>query len=67
MGEVGLFGEEGVSENVDLIAFFEEGGFLIFFEVAKNMVPEVEGEVLDALSKGRLSQGHVIIIKSNKK
>jgi hypothetical protein len=31
------------------------------------MVPEVEGEVLEALSKGRLSQGHVIIIKSNKK
>ena len=67
VGKIGLFGEEGVSKDVDLIAFFESWGFFVFFEVAKNMVPEIEGEVLDALSKGRLSQGHVIIIKSNKK
>lgn len=56
--EVGLFGEEGVSEDVDLISFLEKGGFLVFFEVAEEIVPKVEGEILDALPKWRLSKGH---------
>ena len=59
LGEVSLLGVKRVSKDVYLISLLKKGGFLIFFEVAEEVVPEIKSEVLDAFSEGRLSKGHV--------
>ncbi len=58
LGYIILFGEEGVSKDVDLVSFLEEGFFFVFFQVAEKMIPEVEGQVFDAFSDGRCSKRH---------
>jgi hypothetical protein len=59
LGKVSLFGVKRVSKDVYLISLLEKGGFLIFFEIAEEVVPEIESDILEAFSKGRLSKGHV--------